>query len=217
MRPMLLLLLLAIGLARLRRPYFSALVLGLACLAKFTPLFVLPIFMVNWVAAGPSENGSQWQQLGRAYLKGWRYPALTLGVIVAGYLPFLILGQGALGSILEYTGSWRDNEALVYGWVADFFGNFAAKAVSLLIFGMGLALLTLWPRLVYRLSLARRIGLGLGLTLLVASTIHTWYLSWILVLLPLVWGEDEFKWWDWAWVIFAAMAELPYLTYIYNW
>ncbi|MBN9389137.1 MAG: DUF2029 domain-containing protein [Chloroflexi bacterium] len=214
--PMLLLLLVAIGLARQKRPYWSALALGLACLAKFTPLFALPVFLVCWAGVSLGKTGPRWQGLLKAYWRNWRYPALTLAVIVAGYVPFVALGQGAIGSIFEYTGSWRDNESLLYGWAADFWGNSVAKGVSLLIFGTGLLLLSFWPRLVYRLSLPRRVTLVLGLTLLVASTIHVWYLSWLLVLLPLVWGESEWKLWDGAWLIFAITAELPYLTYFYN-
>jgi hypothetical protein len=214
--PMLLLLLVAIGLARQKRPYWSALALGLACLAKFTPLFALPVFLAAWAGVSVVKTGPRWQDLLKAYWRNGRFPALTLGVIVMGYIPFVALGQGAIGSIFEYTGAWRDNESLLYGWAADFWGNSVAKALSLLIFGAGVLLLSFWPRLVYGQSLPRRITLVLGLTLLVASTIHVWYLSWLLVLLPLVWREDAWKGWDWAWLLFALTAELPYLTYFYN-
>jgi hypothetical protein len=105
---------------------------------------------------------------------------------------------------------------LLYSWSVAFWGNTVAKGLSLVVFGLGLVFVTFWPRLVYGLSLPRRIMLVLGLTLLVASTIHVWYVSWLLVLLPLVWCEDDWKTWDWVWLLFAITAELPYLTYAYN-
>ena len=54
--PMLFFLLVAIGLTVQRKPGLAASTLGLACLAKFTPLFVLPLFLVCWQAVRPVHN-----------------------------------------------------------------------------------------------------------------------------------------------------------------
>jgi hypothetical protein len=213
--PMLFLLLLAIGLAVRRKPGLSAVLLGLAALAKFTALFGLPLFLVTWWQAksGKAKQAFprwNWQKLFQAGI--WVYPLLTFGVIVAGYLPFLVIGGGAVGSLFEYTGSWRDNDSLVFQLVADFLGLGVAKVGSLIVLGLGGCLLAFHPRLAVELSLPRRLMLLFGLTLLVASTVHPWYVSWLLVLLPLVYRQG-FKYWDLGWLLFAALVQLPYLTY----
>lgn len=224
--PMLFLVLVAIGLAARRKPALSAVVLGLATLAKFTALFGLPLFLVNWWQSGSEANGSNsrkwgWRTALLSRERLWVYPALTLTVVGAGYLPFMVMGQGAIGSLFEYTGSWRDNDSLVFQLTADYLGLAVAKIGSLLVLGIGGGLLAFHPGLAVELSLPRRLMLLFGLTLLVASTVHPWYLSWLVVLLPLVYGQ-EFRGWDNGWLLFAALVQLPYLTYggnisLYNW
>lgn len=209
--PMLCLLLLSIGLAMRRQPALSAAVLGLACLAKFTPLFGLPVFLAVWY------SGKNWSLREFVFRpRNWRYPALTLAIVVAGYGPFLILGGGAIGSIFEYTGSWIDNEAPFYSFFYYRLSLTVAKVASLVVLGLILLVLSFEPRVVARLSLPRRLMLALGVTLLVASTVHVWYLTWLLVLLPLVYHTEAspfFKWWDWAWLSFSLLIQLSYLTY----
>ncbi len=210
--PMLLLLLVSVGLAVKQRPLASAVVLGLASLAKFTALFGLPLFLSLWAASWlRGRKAGRWA--GLLHLPAWPYALVTLGVVVLGYLPFLVIGKGALGSLLEYSSSWSDNESVAVNWVMDTFGSLPAKLLSLAVLGTVVGLLSFQPWLVRHLSLARRLTLVLGTTLLVATTVHTWYVSWILVLLPLVIGEDAGWGWDFAWLLFAALAQLPYLTY----
>ncbi len=217
---MLFLLLVAVGLATQKRPAFSAFVLGLACLAKFTPLFGLPLFMVVWRSPKEPEANWNWREAFRPI--NWRYPLLTLGVVIAGYIPFLILGRGSIGSIFEYTGSWLDNEALLYQVVNQFVGALPAKLLSVSILGTAVGLLSFHPRLALELSLPRRLMLTFGITLLVASTVHTWYVCWVIVFMPLVYGSKKFRGWDHGWLLAAALLELPYLTYngnmaLYGW
>lgn len=217
---MLFLLVVAVGLAVQKRAGFSAFVLGLACLAKFTPLFGLPLFMVAWRNPEKQNWGWNWREALRPV--NWRYPLLTLGVVVAGYIPFLIIGRGTIGSIFEYTGSWLDNENLIYQVVNQFVGALPAKIMSVGVLGTAVALLSFHPRLALELSLPRRLMLVFGTTLLVASTVHTWYLSWVLVFMPLVYESKKFKGWDYGWMLAVALLELPYLTYngnmaLYGW
>ncbi len=211
---MLLLLVLAVGLALRRRPALSAIALGLACLAKFTPLFGLPLFLINWQNAAPGQAKAlaNWSWRSILQPRNWRYPALTLGVVVAGYLPFLVLGGGAIGSIFEYTGTWRDNEGFIYQLAFQLGGIYTAKLLSLLILGVTIIGLSFHPTLAAKLSLPRRLMLVFGITLLVASTVHSWYISWLLVWLPLEWGKG-FRGWDKAWLLFAALIQLYYLNY----
>ncbi len=235
---MLFFLLVAVGLTVQRKPGLAAITLGLACLAKFTPLFVLPLFLVGWQTVRqthdplteqsstdtqPGQNIAKGKNIGwgwRAILN-WRnliYPSLTLVMVIMGYVPFLILGRGAIGSILEYTGSWHDNDALLFSFLNNLAGAGIAKLVTIAILGASILLLSFRPRLSQVFSLPRRMMLILGLTLLVASTVHPWYMTWIVILLPLVWGEKfgtgfSFKWWDVAWLLYCALGQLPYLTY----
>lgn len=216
--PMLFFLLLAVGLAVKQKPTTSAIMLGLASLAKFTPLFGLPLFLGLWAGKLNGWNWKSWFLQPRQ----WRYPLLTLGVVIAGYVPFLLLGGGAIGSVFEYTGTWRDNDSLFFGFSYDFFGATVAKLLSVVILGSVVLVLTFHPRLSQTLSLPRRLMLIFGTTLLVASTVHAWYLTWLLVFLPLVYGEKGFRKWDNIWLLFAMLVQLPYLTYagnlsLYNW
>jgi hypothetical protein len=214
---MLLLMLLAVGLALRRRPALSAITLGLACLAKFTPLFGLPLFLITWegrpdaaLVGAKARTNWNWRVISK--FRSWRYPALAFGVLAAGYVPFLILGGGAIGSIFEYTAGWRDNEGFFYQLAYQFGGIYTAKIGSLLILAATIGLLSFDPWLASKLSLPRRLMLAFGVTLLVASTVHSWYVSWLLVWLPLVWGKG-FKWWDKAWLLFAVLVQLYYLNY----
>ncbi len=216
--PMLFFLLLAVGLAIQQRPTASALTLGLASLAKFTPLFGLPLFLGLWAGKSSDWNWKSWFGQPRQ----WRFPLITLFIVIGGYVPFLILGGGAIGSVFEYTGSWRDNESLFFGFSYDFLGPNLAKLLSLVVLGSVVLLLTFHPRLSTVLSLPRRLMLTFGTTLLVASTVHAWYLTWLLVFVPLVYGEKGFRKWDNGWLIFMVLVQLPYLTYAgnlshYNW
>ena len=138
--------------------------------------------------------------------------------MVVGYVPLLILGRGAIGSILEYTGSWHDNDALLFSFLNNLAGAGITKLMTIAILGASILLLSFHRNLSQMLSLPRRMMLILGLTLLVASTVHPWYITWVVILLPLVWGEQfgtgfSFKWWDLAWLLYCALGQLPYLTY----
>lgn len=217
--PMLFLLLVALFLALQAKPFGSSLFFGLASLAKFVPLFSLPTFALAWVATKFSNEQQHW-------LGFWRKPAawfwlglygtLVLLVITLGYLPFLVLGQGALGSIFEYTGSWLDNEAPFYHYLYYGLGLTVAKIASLLVLALGLAGLTFYAPLANNISLARRVMLAFGLTLLVASTVHVWYVSWLLIFLPLVYQTESapfFKFFDLGWLWFTFLVQFSYLTY----
>lgn len=218
--PMLFFLLIAIGLALKAKPIQSSIVLGLASLAKFTPLFVLPLFLVTWHQARTKAQteittfDTKWSWWAGLRWQNWGYPALTLLTVLVGYAPFVIMGQGAIGSILDYTGSWRDNDALLSSFITDSAGTLPSKVFSLLVLAVTVFVLAFHPSLSQKLSLPRRVMLTFGVTLLVASTVHAWYITWIIVLLPLVYQKRSvFAVWDKAWLLFAALVELPYLTY----
>ena len=207
--PMLLLLLLSVWLTLQKRPLWAALVLGLAALAKFTPLFALPLFGLAWYR---SRHNSAALLL---------YPCATLSVVVIGYAPFLWLGGGSIGSILDYTSSWFDNESLFglfYGTAHTVLplapAVSVAKAVSVLLLCGLLAALGFVPRLRER-SLVWQLLVLFGAVLVVASTVHAWYVTWLLVFVPLALDQrpfDRFRFANIA-LIFSATVCLPYLSY----
>jgi hypothetical protein len=231
----------ALGLTVQHRPTWAAIAVGLACLAKFTPFFVLPILMLGWhinntnnkkkpsaanTAKDAFTNNKEtgfWRGLWWLSWRSGLYPGLSIAIVVAGYLPFLLIGRGAIGSIFEYTGSWRDNDALLFSSLYDSVGALIAKLVTVAILGSIILVLVFQPTILQKLGLIRSVMLIFGVTLLVASTVHPWYITWVLVWLPLVWRDKAgLVWWDSAWLGFGLASQLIYLTYagntsLYSW
>jgi alpha-1,6-mannosyltransferase len=210
------LMLLAIGLAYRQKPLLSAVLLGLAALAKFTPLFGLPLFLVLWhKTIYKGQVSWNFWQIFRPRL--WLYPLIPLIILTGGYLPFLIIGQGAIGSLADYLGSWENNPSVIFLGLKGLFGVALAKQIS--VAGLGLVIfgLAFLPYFATRLSLPRRYGILFTVTFLLASSIHPWYFSWILILLPLVYRDNFPVWWDWGGLLFAFLIPLTYLTYGLEW
>jgi alpha-1,6-mannosyltransferase len=169
--------------------------LALAALAKVLPLLLLPLLP---------------RRLGLA-------PTLLLvALVVVAWLPFLLLGGGAVGSIITYLGSWADNDSL-HALLRLGLGEAGAKAVSLALVAGGVALLALHARLRAR-PLWWQLYVAFGLALALASTVHAWYLTWLLP--PLAVHLEATAGRPWlgplpalGWLLFSGLAALPYLTY----
>jgi hypothetical protein len=206
------LLLVAIGLAYRQKPFLSAAILGLAALAKFTPLFGLPLFLVLWHKT-LYKGQIKWNFWQIFNPRLWLYPFLTIVILVAGYIPFLISGQGAIGSLADYIGMWENNATEIFLWLKTQFGLSLAKQITVGLLGVTVLVLAFLPKLAVELSLCRRFIILFGVTFMLASSLHPWYLSWILVMLPLVWGDNFSVWWDWGCLLFTYLIQLTYLTY----
>lgn len=184
-----------LALAARGRRWLPAILLALAALAKVTPLLLMLLL--------PRRIGSA--------------PTLVLGTLfVAAYVPFVWLGQGSTGSLTTYLGQWADNDSLhaIFRLVA---GARGAKAACVLLLLVGVAILAVHPAL-RRRPLWWQTYVVFGLSLLLASTVHAWYLTWLLPLLavqlsstsrpPFLQPAHAL-----GWLLFSGLVALPYLTY----
>jgi hypothetical protein len=184
---------------RAGRRWTSALCFACAALCKVTPLLLLPLL--------PRKLG-------------WGPTLLAGAVFVLAYVPFLVLGGGATGSLLTYLGTWKDNDSL-HGVLYAILGPAGAKSAALVLLLGGVALVALHPAL-RRRPLWWQAYAVLGLAILAASTVHSWYLTWLLppLALALV-ATPEAPWLgppaSAGWLLFSGLVALPYLTYDGHW
>jgi len=192
---MLLPLTLALAFAAGGRRWLPAILIGIAALAKVTPLLLLPLLPLK---------------LGLA-------PAVLAGcVFLAGWIPFLILSGGEIGSIATYLGSWKDNDSL-HAMLHALGGAELAKPVSLALLLAGIAAVALHPALRNR-PLWWQAYTVLALAITLASTVHTWYLTWLLPLLAVRLNAASHPPFllpvaALGWFVFTGLSALPYLTY----
>jgi hypothetical protein len=144
-------------------------------------------------------------------------PALLAGALfAAAWVPFLALGGGATGSIATYLGRWQDNDS-VHAVVRFALGPAAAKGVCVALLLAGLAWLAIHPAARAR-PLWWQSYAALALALLLASTVHAWYATWLLPLLAVQLGATRrvpffAPLHVLAWLLFSGLVALPYLTY----
>lgn len=200
------------------RPAFalmSPMLLALATLTKLIPVFLTPIFWWRW----------NW---GSRLLYGY----LTLGMLVS---PALRAswglgeerdGRGLFGALRIYHAQWNFNSGL-FRWLEDWLesmgiGEPMAQAQEISYFLLFLILLSVWrhfrrfssdPKATMRWSVV-----PLGAYLLLATTVHPWYLLPLMPFLPfLTPGDSEPKrQWLWAlpWLWLSGVVALSYMTYI---
>ncbi|MCY3590049.1 MAG: glycosyltransferase 87 family protein [Acidobacteria bacterium] len=162
------LLLAAIVLARDRRFWTAAALLGLAVATKTFALVLAPLVLV------------------RARPKHWALFAVTLA---AAYLPFVVAGGTDLVSLLTFARDWEFNSA-VFGLLGTFMPPSGARLV------VGLLFAAFWGS--YFLRYVRKGQRGIprgdvlfGVLLLLSPVINPWYLLWLLpfaVLCPSFWA-----------------------------
>ena len=177
-----------------RRRWAATLLVGLAALAKVTPLLLVPLL--------PRRLG-------------WVPVLAALGLVAALWAPPLLLG-GEAGSILTYLGSWQDNDSL-HALLRELAGARTAKAITLLCLGVGVLAIARQPALRDR-PLWWQAYAVLGLSIVLASTVHAWYLTWLLPLLALHLSAQRrppflLPWDGLAWLSLSGLVVLPYLTY----
>ena len=178
------------ALIALRSRLLSAIALAAATLTKGLPALLLPVLARRW---------------------RWPYVLLYLTLIVVVCLPFGLAagwglslppnGEGLLGALLIYGAYWNFNSGL-YHWLEVLFSGYptpnpvpqetvgwlpiyAAKVVMAL--GLGGTMFAVWrkgQRFETELGLLRLAIVPFAAYLLLATTVHPWYATWIVPLLP---------------------------------
>lgn len=159
---MVLCLVLALGCARAGRWPFSYLLLALATLVKFWPMFLFPLWL---------ERSRRWKA------------ALIAPLVMA---PFAIWAWRPLREradfLTGFLGGWRNNDSLFALILAAAGGD--ARRAKFLSLGL-IAALALAVAVYRRWDLERASLVFITGMLLVSANVHPWYLTWFLPLLTL--------------------------------
>jgi alpha-1,6-mannosyltransferase len=202
----------------------SVVTLAAATLTKGLPALLLSVVTRRW---------------------GWRRTIVYAGLIAVACLPFALGagwgltgpldGQGLFGALRIYAAHWNYNGGL-YHWLEvclsgyrtpgpvppEIVGWGPIRAAKLIVaVALGLVLIAVW-RMSQRcdddLALLRLATVPLAAYLLLATTVHPWYVTLIIPLLPFLppkKGEatrsGRFLF---PWLYFSAAVSLSYLTYL---
>jgi hypothetical protein len=202
----------------------SVVTLAAATLTKGLPALLLPVVARRW---------------------GRRLTIVYTGLIIAACLPFALRagwgltgpldGQGLFGALRIYTARWNYNGGL-YHWLEIWLSGYrtpgavppeivgwgpirAAKIV--VAAALGLVLIAAWwkgRQCHDNLTLLRLATVPLAAYLLLATTVHPWYVTLIIPLLPFLLPKKR----EAArtgrfllpWLTFSAAVSLSYLTYL---
>jgi alpha-1,6-mannosyltransferase len=202
----------------------SPLALAAATLTKGVPALLLPVVAWRW---------------------GWRLTLLYVALVVAVLLPFGLGagwglegprdGEGLFGALRIYAARWNYNGGL-YHWLEVVLSGYrtpgavppkvvgeaplrAAKLMTATLLGLVLLVVT-WAGRRWRddVNLLRLMTVPLGAYLLLTTTVHPWYVTIIVPLLPFLLpqaGETTRSGrFLWPWLYFSAAVTLSYLTYL---
>ncbi|MGH9948445.1 MAG: hypothetical protein ACRD6X_14800 [Pyrinomonadaceae bacterium] len=142
---------------------FAAVALGLAILAKLSPVILLP-FVARRI--------------------GLLRTLLIAAVVFIGYLPFLDAGQNLFAGFLKFAGEWQFNPG-VFGLLRWIFEFVSADAAGLARTVCALMILAIVGWLTMRDDLSERnffraSAIVLGSAIILSPTVMPWYLSWVL-------------------------------------
>ena len=216
-----------------RNSFGSAIALAASTLTKFLPILLVPILWWRW----------GWKE--RVVFAAILFAAVGIFIPGAGLGIFGAQdGTGIFGALRIYLQSWNYNSG-IYHWLeiwisgyttpgavpVDIVGKtpiYIAKAITTILLVLT-GILTAW--LAWRkeksdeetpneqnLAQIRLATLPIGAYLLLAVTIHPWYVTLILPFLPFLLPKNaEFphlKRFLWAWIYFSIAVALSYLTYL---
>jgi alpha-1,6-mannosyltransferase len=202
----------------------SVVALVAATLTKGLPALLLPVVARWW---------------------GWRQTIVYAGLILAVCLPFALGvgcgltgpldGEGLFGALRIYAARWNYNGG-IYHWLEvglsgyrtpgavspEVVGWGAIRAAKLIVvFILGLVLLLVWRkgrRCDDDPALLRLAAIPLAAYLLLTTTVHPWYVTLIIPLLPFLLAKEgeaarsgRFLL---PWLYFSAAVPLSYLTYL---
>jgi alpha-1,6-mannosyltransferase len=187
----------------------SPLAAAASVLVKGWPLFMAPVFARRWGLARTALFAAA--------------VILPLALFAAGAgwgLTGTADGRGVFGAVRIYSAEWEFNSGLYY-WLARLLTPESARLLGLLVPALvsGLVGWRLWREKddVDPLRLVRLAAYPFAAYLLLAHTIHPWYITLMLVLLPFFWpapGEQPaVSRWIWPWIYFMFFEAFTYLSY----
>jgi alpha-1,6-mannosyltransferase len=207
-----------------RSALLSAMALAAATLTKGLPALLVPILARRW---------------------GWRYTLAYAVVVAAACTPFglgggwglvgPLDGEGLFGALRIYTAYWRFYAGLYHwlelglsslwttvaaAWGAIDWPPVLAARLTVLV-ALGLVVIVVWRkgrRCSTDLALLRLALVLLAAYLLLATTVHPWYVTLVVPFLPFLPSRDR----DIGrtgrlllpWLYFSAVVSLSYLTYL---
>ncbi len=201
-----------------RIPSFSLLapmLLALATLTKLIPIFLTPIFWWRW-------NWGSRLLYGYLLIGMLVSPALRAGWGLSGGLD----GRGLFGALRIYNAQWNFNSGL-FRWLQNWLESMGiaepmAQAQEISYFLLFLLLLGVWRQCQHfntdLRAVLRWMAVPLAGYLLLATTVHPWYLLSLMPFLPILApGDDEPRslWLlplPWLWL--SGIVALSYVTYI---
>jgi hypothetical protein len=177
--------------------FVSAAALALGALTKIFPLLFAPVLFKAW---------------------GKKATALFVGLLGLIYLPYISAGKGLFTGISIYTDRWFFNGSIFpaivnvlqrSGLVSDQPGAMeVTRNILALVFAMVLGYLIYRSRQEHKhpVQLFKYAFVLTGLYLLITSTLHPWYLIWIIPFLCVVVSP--------SWILLTGTAILSYHIYI---
>jgi hypothetical protein len=187
--------------------------LGAAVLVKLFPLILLPALL-------PPLWGRDWKSRLRPFAK----TVISFsGIILSGYLPYVIWGDNALGFLPHYFGeNFNMGLARIVHEVAELVGRSPSTLANLLTFGGLLVLSVIYlvkPAADGRAALVRCVWL-IGWFTLFTQNLFPWYLLWLLPLLACFLEPGKLFGFRLspitAWFFFSGLVMLAY-TFFIDW
>ncbi|MBS1259655.1 MAG: hypothetical protein MAG551_02730 [Candidatus Scalindua arabica] len=162
---------LALYLCAIRKNLHSAVSIGLAAMSKFVFIIISP-FIVSTLIRG----------------KRLKYVIALLSVITVLYLPYVGAGKGLFSTLFHFGTQYHFNDSAHFLIFCLSIGSpLVSKIITIIIFGSVLLLLYkkhlnthfVEQGINRNESIVRLAFLSIGVFLILAPTLHPWYLTWI--------------------------------------
>ncbi|OHB97106.1 MAG: hypothetical protein A2W74_00885 [Planctomycetes bacterium RIFCSPLOWO2_12_38_17] len=146
---------LALYLYSIRKNAKSVVSISLAVMSKFVSIIIVPFLI-------PREKT--------------RYLAILFLVIILLYLPYCSAVKGLFSTLFQFGTQYRYNDSIHFLFLCLSFGSpFLSKTITLIIFSI--VFFFLYKK--YHDNILRFAFLVYGSFLILAPTVHPWYLTWI--------------------------------------
>ncbi len=207
-----------------RRVLLSVVVLAAATLIKGLPALLLPVVVRRW---------------------GWPKVVVYAGMVVAASLPFALSagwgavgpldGEGLFGALRIYAAHWNYNSGL-YHWLEVALSGYSTPgavvpevvgwgpiwaAKLIMASALGLVLIAVWRKSGRGgddLALLRLAAVPPSAYLLLTTSVHPWYVTFIIPLLPFLSPKSGERTrtarFLLPWLYFSAVVVLSYFTYL---